>query len=352
MRILPDRVPLAERLLISALADGVLGDASIQSALCTSLGRGQFSALVASHWPESRVDCHFLDLYRSEQAERWLDSRSARVSVHCTADFPEEEYDLVALPGTARGDGELTREQLQTGFLRLRQGGRLLVATDNGRDTWLGEQMERFFRRVRRFPSRGGVVYVGIKAEPLRKVKDYSCEFAFRDGTRLIRVFSRPGVFSHRQLDVGTRALIESMSLKENQRVLDLGCGSGAVSLAAAFRATGTTVTALDANPRALACTQRGAELNGLDNIRTVLNADAETGETDVYDLALANPPYFSHFRIGEIFVQGAARALRPGGTLLLVTKQPQAYMTMVGECFREATVSPVRQYHVVRAVR
>ncbi len=342
-----DRVPISERLLIEAV-----GEHPATAVLCTSLGRGQLAAALSTRMRLATVHCHFLDIYRAEKSMRWLASRGARVTVVCTADFPEREFDLVALPCTARGDGELTRDLLQTGFQRLGLGGRLFVATDNPRDTWLGDQMASRFRKVLRSPTPLGVVYSGVKTEPLRKVKNYSCEFVFRDGPRLIRTFSRPGVFSHRRLDVGARALIESMEVQDGQRVLDLGCGAGVVSLAAAQRAQNVIVTAIDANPRAIECTQRSAELNALQNITTILNADAESDAPGTYGLVLANPPYYSHFRIGEIFVRGAERALQGGGVLQLVTKQSDRYLSLVQAGFRDATVTPVRQYQVVRAVR
>jgi 16S rRNA G1207 methylase RsmC len=342
-----DRIPVSERLLIEALSDP-----PAQSALCTSLGRGQIAGEASRRWPMARVVCHFLDLYRAEQAERSLSTRGSCVDVVCTADFPDQDYDLAAIPCTARGDGELARDQLQSAFQQLSIGGKLLVASDNPRDTWLGELMDRLTRKVGRFQSRTGVVYLGIKTEPLRKIKDYSCQFAFRDGSRLVHAFSRPGVFSHRRLDLGARALIESMEVRDGQHILELGCGAGVVSLAAALRSPEVRVTAIDANPRAIACTLRGAELNGRKNIETVLNADAACEVPHTYDLVLANPPYFSHFRIGEIFVRGAERALKSGGVLLLVTKQPEPYLTLVKEAgFHGATVSEVRKYSVLRAL-
>ena len=52
----------------------------------------------------------------------------------------------------------------------------------------------------------GGAVYVATKTEPLKKIKNFECEFAFRDRGRLIRAVSRPGVFSHRSIDAGCEA--------------------------------------------------------------------------------------------------------------------------------------------------
>ena len=42
---------------------------------------------------------------------------------------------------------------------------------------------------------------------------------------------TRPGVFSHGELDEGTRALSEVAVVGEATRVADLGCGSGALGI-------------------------------------------------------------------------------------------------------------------------
>ena len=167
--------------------------------------------------------------------------------------------DVAAFPLTAGGEADLTRDLLQAGHERLRLGGTLYAATENRKDTWLGEQLHKLFRSWERRLLSDGVLYVATKTEPLKKIKNYSCEFAFRDRGRLIRAFSRPGVFSHRHIDPGARRLIEEMRVDTGARVLDIGCGAGVVALAAAFRAEGVTVHAVDSNVRAVRCTQRGA---------------------------------------------------------------------------------------------
>ena len=87
--------------------------------------------------------------------------------------------------------------------------------------------------------------------------KNFRCEFAFRDRGRLIHAVSRPGVFSHREIDPGARQLMAAMEIAAGDRVLDIGCGSGTVSFAAAFRAEGVEVLAVDSHARAVECTAR-----------------------------------------------------------------------------------------------
>ena len=182
-------------------------------------------------------------------------------------------------------------------------------------------------------------------------------------------------VFSHRKLDVGARALLEATeanrAVQPGSRILDLGCGSGTVGLALALRKPGVHVHAVDSNPRALQSTLHGAELNGI----TVVNQPAgpsRAGEAvsedecstlsiqlddsghvrypSTFDLVLANPPYYSNWAITAIFIEAAARALKPGGRMFLVTKSPNWYRNNLHFVLSDVEIHDVREYSIVTA--
>jgi 16S rRNA (guanine1207-N2)-methyltransferase len=236
--------------------------------------------------------------------------------------------------------------------LRLRLGGRIFATTDNRNDAWLGEQLGKIFRKVARRTLSVGVLYVGTKTEPLKKRKDYACKFAFRDRGRLIWATSRPGVFSHRRIDPGARHLIDTMPIEAGTRVLEIGCGAGTVALAAACRGDGVRVHAVDSNARAVECTQRGAELNGLANVTAELNARGEYAGAGEYDLALANPPYYSGFRIARHFLTVGREALRVGGRILVVTKHPAWYEENMPAWFEDVAMVERKGYVVFAGVK
>jgi 16S rRNA (guanine1207-N2)-methyltransferase len=121
-----------------------------------------------------------------------------------------------------------------------------------------------------------------------------------------------------------------------------------------AFRAPGVCVLAVDSNSRAVECTQRGAELNGLSNLDVRLStAESHLGidiAAQAFDLVLANPPYYSNFRIAEIFAACAARALKPSGTALFVSKRTDWYVDQLPHWFAEVSLEPLGNYAIVRA--
>jgi 16S rRNA (guanine1207-N2)-methyltransferase len=145
---------------------------------------------------------------------------------------------------------------------------------------------------------------------------------------------------------------MEVMEIEAGARVLDIGCGSGTVALAAAVRAPGVSVHGIDSNPRAVECLLRGAALNNLANLTGLFDAEGTVPEPSRFDLVLANPPYYSNFRIAEIFLAAGRRALRPGGKLLLVTKMPDWYLRTLPERFDQVRARKARDYIVVEAVK
>jgi 16S rRNA G1207 methylase RsmC len=346
-RPLPPRP--AEQILIDAL-----GDVPGGQILCTSWGRGQFAVAAATAQASSNVRCCFLDLYALEQARRQHPNPPANLSLECAADFPEGPFDAFALPVSAAGEAELVRDCLQSGHQRLREGGTFFASTDNRSDVWLHGELRKMFAKVTRREKRQGTLFKAIKTEPLKKLKNFECQLAFRDGERLIHAVSRPGVFSHRRVDDGARALVRAATVGAGQHVLELGCGSGVVSLAAALRAPDVRVLAIDSNPRAVECTTRGAQLNGITNLEARLSTAESSAGDEIpaggFDLVVANPPYYSNFRIAEVFAGCAARALKPTGTALFVAKRTDWYTERLPQWFSEVALEPLGNYVIVRA--
>lgn len=317
--------------------------------LCNTAGRGQFARTYTAAHPGSTAACWFLDIYQRDHAAI-AEENDGSVEYACTADFPDGPFDCVGWALGFRGENELKREMLQEGYVRLVEGGRYIAATDKIEDQWLHLELKKLFKKVTRRPHDHGVLYLATKSGELPKLKSYDAEFAFRDGEKLLYAYSRPSVFSHRRLDTGARRLINSMQIEPGMKVLDLGCGAGTVGMAALSRAEGVQVLAMDCNPRALQCMQRGVERNGLTGLTTTLDALGSTIPAEEFDLVLANPPYFSNYRIAELFLAIARHALRPRGKILVVTKTPLWFEENMPAYFPRLTVTPMRDYVIVSA--
>ncbi len=112
--------------------------------------------------------------------------------------------------------------------------------------------------------------------------------------------------------------------------VLEVGSGSGAVSLVAAQR--GAVVTAVDLSDKACYATRRNAAANGL--TVDVRESDLFGAVEGTFDLVVVNPPYFRHdpssqfdhaFHAGAEFqyfhrlFEGLGEHLHPGSEVLMV---------------------------------
>lgn len=149
------------------------------------------------------------------------------------------------------------------------------------------------------------------------------------DGTSLLIL---PDVFNPTLFRTGEllARYVAGLDLSEGTRVLDLGCGSGILSVFAAK--AGARVVAVDINPEAVRCTRLNSLMHGLDGRIEAREGDLfgpVAGER--FDLVLFNPPYFpgrarepwEHAWRSEDalqrFIEGLPAVLAPGGRALLV---------------------------------
>ena len=132
------------------------------------------------------------------------------------------------------------------------------------------------------------------------------------------------GVFASQRLDPGTALLIENLGLRPTDRVLDLGCGWGAVGVAAARSAVRGEVVLTDVNRRAARLAEENLARNGVRNAAVRVGRSFEPVGDERFDVVATNPPY----RAGRELVLGilaeAPRHLAPGGRLLVVGKGSQ----------------------------
>ncbi len=291
---------------------------------------------------------------------------TGRISLVCAADLPEQTFDEILFPSLVGASSELGQDLLQSAHQRLRTGGRIFVTVNNAKDRWVQAQLKSLFSNTVVEKHKHGVACVATRSGPLKRVRGFRSRFAFRQGERLIFCESRPGVFSHRRVDGGARALIRSLNLLkpdntsadspaagfDPSRIIEMGCGCGAVAMAAAVEFPSARILAVDSDTRAIECTKASAALNGITSVETLLTSDGTVPEPGSWDLLLGNPPYYSDFRISELFLQTAKAALRPGGRIHIVTKLLDWHDARMKQLFADVTANPIGEYTVFAAVQ
>lgn len=283
-----------------------------------------------------------------------------KTTLACTPDPPQGTFDE-ALYSTYFGDpSEQAQDLLQMIHQRLRSGGRLIASTNNARDKWVQSQLRLIFPNVVVNKQKHGVACVATKTAELKRVRGFRARSAFRQGERLVYVESRPGIFSHRRIDGGARALIKSLAFLKGEasvssefkpaKIVEMGCGCGAVSLAAAVEYPNAKILAVDSDARAIECTQISARLNEITSVETLLTSDGIIPEPKTWDLLLGNPPYYSDYRISELFLQAAKNGLRSGGRIHLVTKLLDWHGARMKQLFASVELHTIGEYVVFTA--
>ena len=142
-------------------------------------------------------------------------------------------------------------------------------------------------------------------------------------------LYSKPGVYGWKKIDQGSQQLIERLPQMLEAtlplgdiRILDLGCGSGYLTVVSCGPKTQGVAT--DNNAAALIATRQTIEQADL-NIETIVSNAGEELESG-FDLILCNPPFHSGFGIDydltDRFSKQAARLLTNDGIACFVVNQ------------------------------
>ena len=86
-----------------------------------------------------------------------------------------------------------------------------------------------------------------------------------------------------------TFMFIDNLEINDGDNVLEVGCGTGIVSIFASF--TAENVISCDINPYAIDCAEKNIKLNKRSNV-TVIESDLFSNIDNKFDVILFNTPY------------------------------------------------------------
>ncbi|HEV2231752.1 MAG TPA: methyltransferase [Thermoplasmata archaeon] len=132
------------------------------------------------------------------------------------------------------------------------------------------------------------------------------------------------GIFASHGLDPGTAILIEALDPTPTDRILDLGCGWGAIGIAAARAAPQGHVVLSDVNRRAVGLSRKNLERNRVKNAEVRLGSLFQPVDGERFDVIATNPPYHVGREAILKLLAEAPGHLAPNGRLLIVGKGSQ----------------------------
>jgi len=128
------------------------------------------------------------------------------------------------------------------------------------------------------------------------------------------------GVFSPREIDEGSRLLLDHVEVNPSDHCFDLGCGYGPIGLTLARLAPEGQTLLVDKDFVAVEYAQRNAELNGVKNASAMLSNGFDQVGDRRFDLVASNIPAKVGKELLYILLYDALQHLNPGGRIYVVT--------------------------------
>ena len=292
---------------------------------------------------EGDVTCHTLDIYHRHAIEK-----THHVRTVCSPHLPKGPWDAIWFKtGPKRSSGELSLDLLQE-ISRLTGGD---LKPPRFHLDFEGKERDR------------NSLLEKVAGDPGR-VRDFSATWrASVPGSAPITLTSVPGCFCHRRPDDGGLALAEvaarELAAARDQgaaagplRLLDMGCGCGLVGFLVASAVKDVELVMVDSHSRAVEAANINAKNLGIPAEIILADSGTPARMDGTFDVFVGNPPYYSEYRIAEVFYETALRALRPGGTAYVVCKNAAGLEPVARNFFPSVETIRRRGCCVLKSVR
>ena len=299
-------------------------------------------------------DVRDISFCRKEIQKQEMRSFLARLGER-PADVVSGCFDVVLYRPHQRAAKEQVFEWVDDAFAVLRVGGRLCLAgrRDRGVESY-ARRMQLVFGRVKKIAQEGrSRVYESVKSRVAAGCEPVDSRQVFQvldlpGGTYTFR--TKAGVFSWDGVDPGTRCLIGCLDVSPCARVLDLGCGYGAIGMVCARLAPRGQVRLVDASVRAVACARANLGENAIRNAAAMVSDGFEALGEARFDLVVSNPPFHEGNATAHPFIDGAAAHLVPGGRLVMVVMRPEPYRRRMARAFNRVAALVQKEGYTVLA--
>ncbi|KXZ21166.1 16S rRNA methyltransferase [Bacillus nakamurai] len=190
--------------------------------------------------------------------------------------------------------------------------------------------------------------------KPSVKSNKQTWSFTLRNKTYTFT--SDSGVFSKKEVDFGSRVLIEAFQEPETDGdFLDVGCGYGPIGLSLAGEFTDRTIHMVDVNERAVELSNENAEKNEIKNVRIYqsdLFSNIDSAQT--FASIITNPPIRAGKKVVHAIFEKSAEHLRTSGELWIVIQKKQggpSAIEKLKELFDEVSVVQKKKgYYIIKA--
>jgi len=161
---------------------------------------------------------------------------------------------------------------------------------------------DHYFVAVPKSEAKFGIIHTRLRGEPFK-------------------FMTASSVFSKKQIDSGTRLMIEAMMLPETGTVLDVGCGYGVIGIAAAVSNPRLHVIMTDLNMRAVQLARRNIKINKVQNAEVRHGYLYEPVEDVTFNCVLSNPPVSAGMDKVKAIITEAPKIMENEATFQMVMR-------------------------------
>ena len=160
------------------------------------------------------------------------------------------------------------------------------------------------------------------------------------------------GLFSPKEMDEGSRLLIQNTELSNGEEVLDLACGYGIFGIFLQ-KLYGVDIHLTDDNKTATYYAEKNLESNNIQNYE-LKNKDCLDGFKDrKFDVIVSNPPTHQGSGVTDEMFRQAHKSLKRGGKLYLVYNQNMRFEDQLSEMFDAAEILEEKNnYRILKALK
>jgi len=153
--------------------------------------------------------------------------------------------------------------------------------------------------------------------------------------------------FSPKYIDPGTLTMLSVVEFKENDKVLDLGCGYGVLGILVAKIIGANKVVMSDIDEEAIKLSKENAVLNNIPGIKIIQSDGFKNIRDNDFTIILCNPPFHVDFTVPKMLIEKGFNHLCLEGRMYFVTKRKVWYRNKLITVFGGVKIWTIDDYYV-----
>ncbi|ANZ22800.1 16S rRNA methyltransferase [Buchnera aphidicola (Diuraphis noxia)] len=188
----------------------------------------------------------------------------------------------------------------------------------------------------------------------LKKTVKFKIEDFFKIHTwKGFYIKSLPGVFGYKKIDEGSQLLASTFSKNIKGKVLDIGSGTGFLSVCLLYFSPNIDLTLTDNSIVALKCSKETLDINQLK--AKIIISDVYSNILEKFDLIVSNPPFHKdlkvNFNVAKKIILHAKNFLNKQGELRFVTNNNNSCEILLRQNFKKySLIEKNNKYKVYQA--